>query len=72
MKIEPPKWLLESYPDRERLKELQAELIRLPDIRGDRVEGLRQAVRSGGYRVSSKKIADAVFCELLEQPLFRK
>ena len=56
----------------EKIRELQAELAHLPDVRQDRVEALQRALQGGNYQVSNVQIADAVFSELLEQTLFEE
>jgi flagellar biosynthesis anti-sigma factor FlgM len=53
--------------DGEKIQQLKADLVGLPDMRQDRVVPLRQAVEEGGYNVSAQQIAQAMSSDLLGQ-----
>ena len=42
---------------------LAAKAMQMPEIRQDKVEALRQAVRQGQYQVDANKVADAMLGE---------
>ncbi len=42
---------------------LKAELDKLPDIRAQRVDSLRQALATGPYQMSPQRIADAMLAD---------
>lgn len=42
------------------VQSLQAQVMQMPEIRQDTVDGLREQVRQGSYRVDSGKVADAI------------
>jgi flagellar biosynthesis anti-sigma factor FlgM len=44
---------------------LAAEVERMPEVRQERVQALRQAVQSGQYDASPEKVAGAVFLHLI-------
>jgi len=54
--------------DRGKIEKLTADLLRLPEIRQERVETLSQAIRQGRYQVADEQIAEALASELLEHP----
>ena len=49
------------------LSALAATVAQTPEIRQDKVEALRQAIRSGTYKVQPDKIADAMLREVSEK-----
>jgi negative regulator of flagellin synthesis FlgM len=46
------------------IQNLKAQLAKLPEVRQDRVDALRQAVNNGSYLVSSQQLADAIGSDL--------
>jgi flagellar biosynthesis anti-sigma factor FlgM len=44
---------------------LAAQAAQLPEVRGEKVSALRQAVQSGNYHLSPESVAGAVFSHLL-------
>jgi flagellar biosynthesis anti-sigma factor FlgM len=42
------------------VQSLQAQVMQMPEIRQDTVDGLREQVRQGSYRIESGKVADAI------------
>jgi len=51
--------------DGEKVQQLKADLAGLPDLRQDRVAGLKQAIEDGSYNVSGQQIAQAMSSDLL-------
>ena len=49
--------------EKDKLAELRDTLEQVPDIRHDRVEFLREALREGRYHVTPEQIAEAMFRE---------
>jgi len=50
--------------DRRRMLSLESGVNQLPDVRQERVAGLRQVVQQSGYNVGSDQIADAMISEM--------
>ena len=50
--------------DRVRLHALASQAMAQPEVRGQKVEALRQAVGKGEYAVSDGQIADAIVADL--------
>jgi flagellar biosynthesis anti-sigma factor FlgM len=50
--------------DRTSLTSLEARAMQTPEIRHDRVAGLRDAIRTGQYALEPDKIAEAMLNEL--------
>jgi len=50
--------------DNQTVQRLKVSLSRMPDIRQDRVNALRQAVSSGTYQVSDQQLSDAIASDL--------
>ncbi len=46
------------------MEQLQEALSQIPDIRTDRIEKIRQALKDGTYAVSSEALADKLIQEL--------
>ncbi|HYH00176.1 MAG TPA: flagellar biosynthesis anti-sigma factor FlgM [Terriglobales bacterium] len=46
--------------DQARVRSLEAEIGRLPEVRKEKVEALRQAMAQGAYRVDAEQIAEAM------------
>ena len=55
--------------DTQTVQGLKAQLSHVPEIRQDRVDALRQAVKSGTYQVSDQQISDAIESELGAGPV---
>ena len=51
--------------DNSAIQNLKAQLAKLPEVRQDRVDALRQAVSSGNYRVSDQQLSDAIGSDLM-------
>jgi flagellar biosynthesis anti-sigma factor FlgM len=51
--------------DQAHLHALEAKVNGLPEVRGEKVEALRQVVRDGSYEVTPEQTAEAMFAELL-------
>ena len=51
--------------DKTTIQSLTAQVARLPEVRQDRVDALRQAVSSGNYRVSDQQVSDAIGSDLM-------
>ena len=51
--------------DSSTVRQLQANLSKLPEIRQDRVDALRQAMSSGSYQVSDQQLGDAIASDVL-------
>ena len=47
-----------------KINSLKAELEKMPDIRQDLVDSLRQRIGNGSYNVSSDQIADAMIKDI--------
>ena len=47
-----------------RLQSLASQVMAQPEVRGQKVEGLRQAMGKGEYAVSDAQIADAIVADL--------
>lgn len=52
-------------PTAQRLAELETSLNKIPDVREDRVNQLRQAIADGSYTPSSERIADRLITQEL-------
>lgn len=52
--------------DGERIRFLESEIAKLPDVRQERVEALQLAIQEGRYLVSDEQIAAALFSDLFE------
>ncbi len=50
--------------DSERIEQLKAALSRVPEVRQERVDALRQALGKGSYQVTDQQLADAIHSEL--------
>ena len=50
------------------IQALVAQTLQLPEIRGERVNALRQLVAGGSYKPSPKQLADAVFADMQAAP----
>jgi flagellar biosynthesis anti-sigma factor FlgM len=48
----------------EQLRALRAQLQAMPEVRGERVAQLREAVRAGRFEVSTEALAEALIREL--------
>jgi negative regulator of flagellin synthesis FlgM len=48
----------------ERIEQLKAALSRVPEVRQERVDALRQALGKGSYQVTDQQLADAIHSEL--------
>lgn len=59
----PEKDSVNLSPISQELEAVQDAISRLPEIRKERVEQLRQALNSGSYQVSSKLVADRIIQE---------
>ena len=53
--------------DRDRVETLRSQLSRLPEVRQERVETVRQAIRGGHYQVSDQQIVEAIHSQLITQ-----
>ncbi len=53
--------------DLDKVETLRSQLSRLPEVRQERVEAIRQAVREGRHQVSDQQIAEALHTQLLAQ-----
>ena len=51
--------------DSARVEQLKAALARVPEVRQERVDALRQALDKGTYQVTDQQLADAIHSELL-------
>jgi len=51
--------------DHAHLQSLEAKVTGLPEVRGQKVEALRQVMRNGSYEVTPEQTADALFAEML-------
>ncbi|MBZ5706017.1 MAG: flagellar biosynthesis anti-sigma factor FlgM [Acidobacteriia bacterium] len=51
--------------DQAHLQALEAKVNGLPEVRGEKVEALRQVIREGNYEVTPEQTAEAMFAELL-------
>jgi len=49
------------------IQQLKASLSQVPEVRPERVEALRQAVRSGNYQLSDQQLSDAIASDKLAQ-----
>jgi len=47
---------------------LTVQAARLPEVRDERVQALRQAVEGGRYRPDPEKVAGAVFAHMIAAP----
>lgn len=47
---------------------LAAQASQLPEVRGERVHALRQAIQSGNYRTSPEQVAGAMFAHMTAEP----
>lgn len=52
--------------DHVRIRALESEVTKLPEIRLERVQELREKIQSGAYHVSNEQIADAIVSELFD------
>lgn len=52
----------------DRIHKLRAKLESTPEVRGERVAQLRNAIRSGQYQVSTEALADAILNEQKDGP----
>jgi flagellar biosynthesis anti-sigma factor FlgM len=50
------------------IQALATQVLQLPEIRQEKVNGLRQMVLGGSYQPSSNQIAEAVFAHMLVKP----
>jgi negative regulator of flagellin synthesis FlgM len=50
--------------DSERIEQLKADLSRVPEVRQERVDALRQAIGNGNYQVTDQQLAAAIHSEL--------
>jgi flagellar biosynthesis anti-sigma factor FlgM len=50
--------------DSGRIEQLKAALSRMPEVRRERVDALRQAIGNGSYQVTDQQLADAIHSEL--------
>ena len=50
--------------DQVRLQSLEKQVMAQPEVRGDKVEAVRQALGKGEYAVSDGQIADAIVADL--------
>ena len=55
--------------DRDKVETMRSELSRLPDVRQDRVDAVRQTVRQGRHPVSDQQLAEVIHSEWLAQSL---
>jgi len=51
--------------DNSTMQSLKASLSRMPEVRQERVDALRQAISSGSYQVSDQQLSDAISSDLL-------
>jgi len=51
--------------DSESIDQLKANLAAVPEVRQERVDALRQAVKNGSYQVTDQQLADAIQSDLL-------
>ncbi len=56
----PPSDQIELSPETTERQRIQEAVSRLPDVREERIERLRQALDSGQYHIESEQIADAL------------
>ena len=49
------------------IQQLKSQLARVPEVRPERVEALRQAVSSGSYQVSDQQLGNAIASDMLGQ-----
>lgn len=54
------------------VQQLKAAVSQLPEVRTEKIEGIRGAVEEGTYHVESEKLAKAVVDEALEDALRRE
>ena len=50
----------------EKIEELKAALARVPEIREERVQALRKALKAGAFDVSDEQIADAMMSDFFK------
>jgi len=50
--------------DSGKIDQLTAQLARVPEVRQERVDALREALDKGSYRVTDQQLADAIHSEL--------
>lgn len=55
----------ELSQDQARVRQLATEVIRLPEIRQEKVAGLQRAIRDDSYSVSAEQAAEALMSEML-------
>jgi flagellar biosynthesis anti-sigma factor FlgM len=53
--------------DQDKVETLKSELSRLPEVRQERVEVVKQAVREGRQQVSDQQLAEAIHSEWVAQ-----
>ncbi|MCZ6515715.1 MAG: flagellar biosynthesis anti-sigma factor FlgM [Acidobacteria bacterium] len=62
----PSKGKAKFSASREKIEELTAALARVPEIREERVQALRKALKAGAFNVSDEEIADAMISDLFK------
>jgi flagellar biosynthesis anti-sigma factor FlgM len=53
--------------DQSTIKSLEANLAQVPDVRREKVDALRSAIKDGSYSVSPEQIAGAMYREIMSQ-----
>lgn len=51
-------------PDAAQVREIEAQVNRLPEVRREKVAAIKGAVQDGSYRVSAEQLAEAMISEL--------
>ena len=57
--------------DQARIRELEAKVNALPEVRTERVKALRQRLEEGSYDVKPQQTAEAMMSELLDRSPLR-
>lgn len=54
-----------------RIQAMAESVIALPEVRSDKIEALRRALREGSYHPQPQQVASSMFAELLDQARIR-